>query len=206
MEKFRQLFDLTNPVWQFMSKLSDMMLLTILWALFSIPVITLIPSTIAMYTVADKVNIDSGSSTVREFITAFFKNLKSNFIPGLIILILFIVIITNTMFYQSITADIAPFLLFLVIFIGVILYSLLLYILPLKAMYTMSWKELILNTLMLSVKYLQWTLFLVVINLTVIFVTAYVFPVIYLFSIGGLGLLNTKVTKMLYEEVAKVQV
>lgn len=35
-----KMFDMDNPVWRFMGKVTDMFFLTCLWLLFSLPVVT----------------------------------------------------------------------------------------------------------------------------------------------------------------------
>ena len=36
-----KMFDMDNPVWRFMGKVTDMFFLTCLWLLFSLPVVTI---------------------------------------------------------------------------------------------------------------------------------------------------------------------
>ena len=44
-----KMFDIDNPVWRFMGKVTDMFFLTCLWLLFSLPVVTIGASTCALY-------------------------------------------------------------------------------------------------------------------------------------------------------------
>ena len=43
-----KMFDMDNPVWRFMGKVTDMFFLTCLWLLFSLPVVTIGASTCAL--------------------------------------------------------------------------------------------------------------------------------------------------------------
>ena len=45
----KQLFDLNNPVMRFIIKLFDCMLLSVLWAVFSLPVFTMGAASTALY-------------------------------------------------------------------------------------------------------------------------------------------------------------
>ena len=49
-----KLFDYNNPVWRFMGKLADLFFLTIVWAICSIPIVTIGATTSALYYVVLK--------------------------------------------------------------------------------------------------------------------------------------------------------
>ena len=44
-----EFFNLDNPIWRFMGKVFDMMVLTVLWVVTSLPVFTIGASTTALY-------------------------------------------------------------------------------------------------------------------------------------------------------------
>ena len=60
-------FNYDNPVWRFIGKLGDLILLNILWIVCSIPVFTIGASTTAVYYVTLKLARDEGDSTIRSF-------------------------------------------------------------------------------------------------------------------------------------------
>lgn len=62
-------FNYDNPVWRFIGKLGDLILLNILWIVCSIPVFTIGASTTAVYYVTLKLARDEGDSTIRSFST-----------------------------------------------------------------------------------------------------------------------------------------
>ena len=72
---FQGLFNYDNPVWRFIGKLGDLILLNLLWTVCSIPVITIGASTTAVYYVTLKMVRDENDSTVR----SFFHSFKANF-------------------------------------------------------------------------------------------------------------------------------
>ena len=73
---FQGLFNYDNPVWRFIGKLGDLILLNLLWTVCSIPVITLGASTPAVYYVTLKMVRDENDSTVRSFFHSFKDNFK----------------------------------------------------------------------------------------------------------------------------------
>ena len=73
---FQGLFNYDNPVWRFIGKLGDLILLNLLWTVCSIPVITIGASTTAVYYVTLKMVRDENDSTVRSFLHSFKDNFK----------------------------------------------------------------------------------------------------------------------------------
>ena len=202
----RSFFDLTNPFWRMMGLLSDMLVLTLIWFFFSLPIFTLIPATVALFSVGAHLNQQTGGGVIKEFVSAFFKHFKSTVLPGLAILVALIVIVVDIWYYHSVDAKIATFWLFVFIFLGIILGSLLSYILPLKSLYDWTWKEIVVKSFLMAIRYLQWTLFMVTVNGALLFLVIYVAPYLSLFVIGAIGWLNMKVILMLLEREAELQV
>ena len=81
---FQGLFNYDNPVWRFIGKLGDLILLNLLWVVCSIPIITIGASTTAVYYVTLKLVRDEDDSTIR----SFFHSFKSNFKQATLIWIL----------------------------------------------------------------------------------------------------------------------
>ena len=59
------IFNYVNPVWRFIGKLGDLIILNILWIVCSIPVFTAGASTTAVYYVTLKLVRDEDDSTIR---------------------------------------------------------------------------------------------------------------------------------------------
>ena len=69
------LFNYDNPVWRFIGKLGDLIILNVLWIVCSIPIFTIGASTTAVYYVTLKMVRDEEDSTIK----SFFRSFKSNF-------------------------------------------------------------------------------------------------------------------------------
>ena len=65
------LFNYDNPVWRFIGKLGDLILLNILWIVCSIPIVTAGASTTAVYYVTLKLVRDENDSTIKNFFYFF---------------------------------------------------------------------------------------------------------------------------------------
>ncbi|MGN0372928.1 MAG: YesL family protein [Enterocloster sp.] len=70
------LFNYDNPVWRFIGKLGDLMILNLLWCICSIPVFTIGASTTAVYYVTLKLVRDEDDSTIKGFFHSFKENFR----------------------------------------------------------------------------------------------------------------------------------
>ena len=70
------LFNYDNPVWRFIGKLGDLIILNILWMITSIPIVTIGASTTALYYVTLKLVRDEDGYTIKSFFKSFRDNFK----------------------------------------------------------------------------------------------------------------------------------
>ena len=77
---------LKSSLGNFLSLMADLILLNLLWILCSIPIVTIGPSTCALFAVMLKVARDESSNTFGGFFKAFKVNFKSGLVLGLIAL------------------------------------------------------------------------------------------------------------------------
>ena len=95
------LFNYDNPVWRFIGKLGDLILLNILWIICSIPVFTIGASTTAVYYVTLKLARDEDDSTIRSFFRSFKNNFKQATAIWLILLAAGLVLSVDFWFFIS---------------------------------------------------------------------------------------------------------
>ena len=62
-----RLFDLENPFWSFMGKLTDMMILTVVWFVCCLPVVTAGAATTALYYVLMKLSVNREGYVLKDF-------------------------------------------------------------------------------------------------------------------------------------------
>ena len=72
-----KMFDMDNPVWRFMGKVTDMFFLTCLWLLFSLPVVTIGASTCALCYCSMTLASNKEGYIREDFVRAFKENFKS---------------------------------------------------------------------------------------------------------------------------------
>ena len=196
----KNLFKLDHPLWKMMAFLSDCMILTLIWVVFSLPIVTIGPSLVALFYVGGKLNDESGKGVIREFITAFLEKFKKSFWMGVFLLLGSIIIGMDLWYFHTLTSDIGTFLLFVFIFLGIIFISNILYVFPLLAITALNLKEIMKVSFYMMMKHFKWTMFMLIIDGTLLFVTIYIAPYISFFTIGALAYLNMKVLLTLLEE------
>ena len=81
------LFNYNNPLIQTINKIADCVILSLLWLLFSVPIITSGASTTALYYTVNKVIRHERSSLLKEFWRAFKSNFKQSTIVWLILMV-----------------------------------------------------------------------------------------------------------------------
>lgn len=200
IKMFQKFFNPENALWKWMGLLSDTMLMTLVWIVFSIPIITIGPATVSLFKVSNDVLSNSGTGVISDFIKYFFLRFKQTVIVGLFSLILIGIVLIDFWFYRQISSSISTFVFFIVIFVSVILFGFLVYFYPMLAVTQLN----IMNALKLSffieIKHFSWTIFLIVMYLFGIFITTIFAPYLVFFMIGMLSILNMKVFKMLIKE------
>lgn len=80
----KNLFDPENKLMQAITRLTDLLILSILWTVCSIPLITIGPATSALYYVTLKMTDDSESSILTSFFRSFRQNLRQGIILTMI--------------------------------------------------------------------------------------------------------------------------
>ena len=79
-----KLFDLNNPLMQTLTGITNLLLLSCMWLVASIPLLTIGPATAALYYVAQKIAQGENPHVFRCFVKSFRDNLKQGLLLGLI--------------------------------------------------------------------------------------------------------------------------
>lgn len=95
------LFNLDAPIWVWMSEVADIIILTFLWWLFCIPVVTVGASTTAFYYVMGKKVRKENTYVLKDFIKSF----KQNFKQSLLITVVMLVACISASLYAFMTIE-----------------------------------------------------------------------------------------------------
>lgn len=152
-------FSPEGPIYKFISRFWDMVVLNFLWVVFSLPIITIGASTTAAFSVTLKMVDDEEGYIGRSFIKAFKDNFKQGLFMGIIMLAAGCIIYINAALFEGM--DSHPILLILVAFIvGLYFLFSFLYAFPLAARYHNSVFKIFANSRQICQKYMVRTIIL----------------------------------------------
>lgn len=157
------LFNFDSGVMGVLSKLVDIVIASVLWLIFSLPVITIGASTTALYYTCVKV-IRRGRSYVWQ---SFWKSFKENFgeatILWLFILIFSSVLGLNIRFTLQMTGTLGQILRGVYLLMEVLLLIAVIYIFPILSRFSMDKRAIMKMAFLLSIKHLPFTVIMAVI-------------------------------------------
>ena len=176
------LFSPNNVFFRFMGRISDLMILNFLWIICSIPIVTIGASTTALYDTTLKLIDETEGYLFKNFLKSYKQNFKKATIIWIGVLFIFFIIGVNLAFWIQfksitgyITVSIMLFMLFLFLFTEI-------YLFPILSKYNKSIKDTVKYAFILSMKYLPYSLVIMVISSIFIGITV-IFPFTILFMI-----------------------
>lgn len=158
-------FNYENPVWRFIGRLADIMLLNLLWVVCSLPVFTLGASTTALYYCTLKIVRDEDDGNVRMFFRSFRLNFRQATLIWLAMLLAGSVLSIDFYFFGRIMegSDTLRFVLRAVTLAILLLWLLLfLYVWPVLARFDNSIRRTVTNAIYMSITHLGSTLAMLV--------------------------------------------
>lgn len=160
-----RLFSYDSPIIQTINKIVDCVLLSILWLLFSIPVITFGASTSALYYTVNKVIRHNRSHIWREFWRSFKGNFKQSTIVWLVLLVLFYILGVDYIFLTNAikSGTAASWILGPFIVMAVLMVMIAIYVFAYIARFQNNLKSIIKNSAFFAIRHLLRSIVLVVI-------------------------------------------
>ncbi len=191
----RGFFNYDNPVWRFIGKFWDVFILNILWLVCSLPIITIGASTTAMYYVTLRLVRDEDGYTFRSFFHSFKQNFKQATIIWLIFLVAGIILLTDVWFV--LTAGVVPQgtarMVFTALFVGmfIIWFAMLTYVFPILARFYGTVKQTLLNSFLLSVRYILYTIAMIAVDIAIVYLALTSLPFLMMFGLALIAFVNS---------------
>lgn len=186
-----KLFDINNPVWRFMGRLADIFFLTLLWAVCSLPIITIGASTTALYSVTLKIAEGKEGYIIRNFFSAFKENFGSSTLVWLIMLVIGMFFGWDLYYYYHLPMKAAVLVFWMFFVLTVVYFFVLAIIFPLAAIFDIGVKKLFLMAFMVSVKNFSWVMLMIVLAVCALAIGIFVFWPLLLFLAGGIACVNS---------------
>lgn len=158
------LFNPENTLFQIFTKVAGVIQLSLLWFLFSIPIITIGASTTALYYTTNKTLFKNRGYIAQEFLNAFKSNFKQSTIAWVVILFFYILAVLDFYILRAFStlAD-YPNMDYIVLIILLALVTCWAnYLFPCIAKFANTTGKLLKNTLIMALLNLPWTIFLLI--------------------------------------------
>ena len=160
-----KLFDLNNPFFSFLGKVADIIILSFLWFVCCIPVVTIGPATSALYYVTLKL----ARKEDVQITSCFFKGFKENFKQGIaysfIFVILGIVVVADYMVALGMPGTAGTICCGIFLALGVWFLCTVFYTFPLQAQFYNTVKQTIINAMFLAARKFPMTVLVLGVNI-----------------------------------------
>ena len=198
---FQGLFNYDNPVWRFIGRLADMMLLNLLWLLCCLPVFTIGASTTALYYCTMKIVREEDNGVIRMFFKSFKENFRQAVCLFLLMLLVGLLLLADHFFFFRIFRGPRPWgtLFHAVILMLTMLWLIVfLYLWPVLARFENSLWRTLKNALLLAVGNLGFTILmllldgaLILVSLSSIYWIPILTPLLFLIGYPAVAWLNS---------------
>lgn len=165
------IFNINNGLFTFLSKICDCFLLSIVWIILCIPIITIGPATTAMYYTAVKVIRRERGYLMREFFKSFRMNFKRAAIIGISLTIILILLILDLRISNAFIKGSARFgYVMFGIYMAIIFFvlSFTIYVFPVLSRFEMNMKQLIRAALLMPIKHILHTIGMLIITVVAV--------------------------------------
>lgn len=192
-----KLFGYDNPIWKMMGKVADVFLLSLLWILFSLPVVTAGASACALYYVSLKL----AENKEGYLFPAFLKGFKEGLVQSTVI---WVILATIGSFigasayhcYQSGTQG-ALILLWALLMAALLYLLLLTVIFALTARLSTSIGNLFMMSFMVCIKHFSWVFLMAVTTICILAIGVLVFWPLLLFAPGAIAWIHAKILQFI---------
>ncbi len=159
-----QLFAMDGKVFGFLSRTADLVLLNLLWILFSLPVVTLGASTTALYTVLLKMARNEESYIFSGFVRAFRANFKQSTVIWCGMAAAAVLLHFDFYYIGHVTFHGSKLLFMAFLLIAFLLAAGMSYVFPILAFFENSTKKAVKNALLMAAAYLPYTILILGVN------------------------------------------
>ena len=197
MDRF---FDLDNPLWSFLGKITDVLMLSLLWILCSLPIITIGASTTALYYCTLKLSVDKEGYLMKSFFKSFKDNFKQSTFAWLILLFAGAILYFD-LFWSLSTGGTMGNSMLLVFGVTLILYVMVLtYVFPLIARCKSELKNIFIWAFVMSIRNIHLSILMLLLTAGLLFVGFFVFWPIFLMGMGFLAFAQSYLLNLVFKK------
>ncbi len=183
-------FSYDNPIITGVNKIVDMFLLSLVYVIVCLPIITIGPATTALYYTVVKNVRKERSYPFREFFKSFKDNFKQGFITTLIFIGIYLILFVDLQFAKALSGTMAT--IFSGIFIGlfIIVIAINVHVFAYLSRFEVTIKQLFKNSFFLAIRHLPSTIFMIII-LGVGLLISWIIPIAFVMTPALVALLQS---------------
>ena len=190
---FAGFFNYDNPVWRFIGKFWDVLVINFLWIICSIPIVTIGSSTTAMYYVTLKLARDEDGYTIQSFFKSFKENFKQATAIWLIFLLTGLLLAFDVYYFMRLAAPSTLRTVMISIFLAMVFvwFAMFTYVFPLQARFYNPVKRTIFNSFFMSVRHVFHTMGMLAVDAGILFLSITYIPQISIFGVALIAFFNS---------------
>jgi uncharacterized membrane protein YesL len=196
-----KVFSYESPVWKFMGRLLDFFVLTVLWAVTSLPIVTMGTATTTVYYITLKMTKNQDGYIFFTYFKTFKKLFLETLKAWLLALIVGAVLGGDIYICLNISSPIASMLLAALFVVALVYIMTLMYLFPVMARLDNTVMGYIKASFYLAVKNFGWSLLLLVVPVCYILIGVFKFWPLLVISVGLIAYLQS----LIYNQIFKVQ-
>ncbi len=189
-----QIFNLDNPVWRFMSRVADLVILNLMVMLFTLPVFTAGAAWTAMYFVTIRMVRKEERYVIKDFWRSFKQNFKQATLIWLLALVAIGVFVGDVLIYKEIPDQIPKVLMIAIMVLAYLVLGTLVYTFPLLSRFYNTVGGTLKNAFLVSVVNIPYTvlfIFWAVLPFAVLYFVIELAPFVLLFGFSGPAYLSS---------------
>lgn len=166
-------FNMDSPLFRALGKLADLMILNIVFIIFSIPIFTIGASLTGMYYVTLKMAVGEEGYIFKSFWKSFKQNFKQATAIWLIVLVIGLVLIADLVILRDTSGTAFTVLKAAIIAIAVVFLMTFIYIFPVLSRFYNTIRGTLRNALLISIAHFPYTILMLLISVVPFIVTLY---------------------------------
>ncbi len=194
-------FNINNGFFSFLSKLCDILFLSIIWLIVCIPIVTIGPANTALYYATVKVIRRERGYLMREFFKSFRLNFKNAAVVGVLLTVIFTILILDLKISGTTISSLKINSVLFGIYVAIIFFVLGIstYVFPVLSRFDLNIKQLIKTSALMSIRHLLFTILMILILLAGI-VLVFTVPMLIVIIPATVTLLNSLIMERILKK------
>ena len=202
------IFNFDSPLWIFMGKVADLVILNALALLCSIPIVTIGASWTALYYVTIRIVRKEEGYVIRDFFRSFKENFKQATVIWLLVVLVVAVFAADIIIYRMMPEQIPQAFKVMVVVFAYFVLGTVVYVFPVLSRFHNTIKNTIKNAFLLSVINIPFTIIFMIIIVAPFILGAFVIelaPIVLLLGISLPAFLSSMIFVRIFRKIEPVE-